>query len=76
MPVYSEMLAIENILMSNFDQKMEWVCQGNKAQYINLSLEGAKYQFTDGNHLWKRSSKEFSIALGEVLKGQSSPGQK
>lgn len=66
LPVHSEMYAIENDLMPDFDAKMESLT-GSKAVYLNYSKDGAKYQFTDGNHLWKESARDFSVVLGNDI---------
>ncbi len=64
LPVYPEMMDLENILMPDFDEKMEALCENDSAVYLNYGLSGSKYQFTDGNHLWKGSAREFSTQLG------------
>ena len=67
LPVYPEMYDLENILMPDFDAKMEALCADGKAQYFNYGADGAEYRFTDGNHLWKGSSEKFSRVLGSRI---------
>lgn len=70
MPCSSEIIDIENKLMPDFNEKMEALCADGSLRYYNYSGDTAGYRFTEGDHLWKESSKQFSTMLGEQLRGE------
>lgn len=68
MPISHELYQIDLQQMPNFDEKIELMCINAQVPYLNFVPDSSKFRYLDGNHLWKGSSKEFSIFLGERIK--------
>ncbi|WP_418637693.1 hypothetical protein [Winogradskyella sp.] len=64
-PVGNQILAIEDQLYKPFDSLM--ISRFKNIPYLNFVNDGKKYQFVDGNHLYKKSAKHFSIALAKQI---------
>lgn len=67
LPVIDDMLAIENELMANFDQKMQAVAEHKNLVYINMITANKSYDYTDGQHLTVDSATRFSKDLAEQM---------
>jgi hypothetical protein len=64
-PIGKEILNIENKLSPNFDTI---ISENFKSiRYLNYKDDYDSYEFTDGNHLYKESGKEFSIKLAKDI---------
>lgn len=60
LPVHPKMAEIENIYMPNFDKIIQRVLDSCKVSYYDMSYLNSKYQYTDGNHLFKESGEKVS----------------
>lgn len=69
LPTHPEMLALEAQLMPDFEVKIAPV-QQLADTYTDLTPLSATLQYTDGNHLYKKSAQEVTLRLAEVLKAQ------
>lgn len=68
LPVAVEMLGIENDLMPLFNDEMIKLSKIYNVDYFNMTRSSQKYLFTDGNHLYKESSKLVSQELVQMIK--------
>lgn len=66
-PINSEMLEIENQLVSDFDRKMESISKSFNINYLNEMPSRNEYEYTDGHHLTIDSGKRFSRAIAERI---------
>lgn len=68
-PVIKEILNIENNLVPDFDEQMHRLATSREVVYFNLMEQTNSLIFTDGNHLYKDSAKEFSeMIVDEILR--------
>jgi len=72
LPVDPKMVELENNFMPDFDAKVEKLADEKGTEYFNFINEGAKYSYTDGNHLYRDSgaklSKEIALKIKAVSK--------
>jgi len=69
LPVHNDIMQIENELMPNFDHFINGAIDSSDG-YLDLTEYNNKFQFTDGNHLYKTSGKEVSVLIANWIKGQ------
>ena len=67
LPVSQPMLELENQLMPDFDEKLKPVTSAS-AGYLDLSQDASKYEYIDGNHIYKESGKEVSKVIAVWIK--------
>jgi hypothetical protein len=67
LPVYKEILKIENLLMPDFNTRIDSLTKVNNVLYLDMSNTGEKFEFTDGNHLYKTSSKTVSEIVAQWI---------
>ena len=67
LPVCNEMKDIENNLIPHFNSMVDSLTNRLAVKYINYNDSLSNYHFIDGNHLYKKSSKEISINLSTYL---------
>lgn len=65
-PVSAPMLALENSICSDFDQRIHNLADSTEVKYFNFT--GDDYQTTDGNHLTQEEGNRFSKALADSIK--------
>lgn len=72
-PISAEMLQIEDLLFSNFNELMEVISKDHTTPYFDYSQTGHLYEFTDipGHHLVSESAKRFTKKLAEDIKDQT-----
>lgn len=68
LPVSTEMLAIENQLISDFDVRMENLSNKLNTEYINFMINNEKYNYIDSHHLDKKSGEQISKYIAEHIK--------
>jgi hypothetical protein len=68
LPVYKSILSIDSLLMPEFNVKMREIERTTTTPFLDLSSSNDLYQFTDGNHLHKQSSKAVSIKIADWIK--------
>lgn len=68
LPVYKRMLEIERELMPDFSSKMDEVAPLTEG-YLDMTGNGERYRYTDGNHLYKESGEVVSREIGEWILG-------
>ncbi len=66
LPVHPELMDLENLIISNFNLKMQKAIHLSMG-YLDLSNENANFQYTDGVHLTKESGHEVSKRIGAWL---------
>jgi hypothetical protein len=71
LPISPEMYEIEQEFLPNFNDVIYPVTQISDG-YLDMSDENHKYQYTDGNHLWKESGKAVSKKIAEWIKESDS----
>lgn len=69
LPIHPRMMDIEYELMPDFTNVMEKLTPLTEG-YLDLTELNDKYQYTDGNHLYKDSGKEVSIVIAEWIQKQ------
>jgi hypothetical protein len=67
LPVHPEILQIEDRLMPGFDDTIVRLSNVNNVPYFFLKDSSKKYQYTDGNHLYKNSSKAVTMAIANFI---------
>jgi len=68
MPVHSSLLKIENSFDSEFNNRMINFANRNNLEYLNFTNDSIQYSYTDGNHLYIKDAKKYSIRLAEKIK--------
>lgn len=66
-PVHPLILDVENHRFPDFENQISKLALSEGLPYFSLVADGDKYDFTDGNHLWKGSSRIFSQNLAERI---------
>jgi hypothetical protein len=67
LPVHDEILLSENKYMADFNDKMISLSEEFSVVYFNLSDSTKNVLFSDGNHLWKESSKNISGIIADKI---------
>lgn len=67
LPISSEMLEIERELMPHFNEIISSITKSSDG-YFDMTNDYKLYQFTDGNHLWKKSGELVSQNIAEWIK--------
>lgn len=70
LPVYTDIVEIENELVPDFDLKIDELAQKQSVPYLNLINSGTKFTFTDGLHLYKDSAKKLSLEVAKWISTQ------
>ena len=68
MPVHTSLLTIENSFYPLFDKRMINLANSTHVEYLNFADDSTQYSYTDGNHLYIKDAKIFSIQLAERIK--------
>jgi hypothetical protein len=80
LPVDSEMLENERIVMADFEDRMRDLQEQYGIRYFDMTVNVDRYTFVDGNHLYKESSKKASFELAhwitETIAERKSMGHK
>ena len=66
LPIHPEMMAIENELMPDFENKIS-LTKTNCSSYLDLTPFNADYAYTDGNHIHKNSGKLVSQKIADWI---------
>jgi len=67
LPVHPEILKLEETLMPGFDDTIARLSNINNIPYFNLKDSSKHYQFVDGNHLYKNSSKAVTADIANLI---------
>ena len=67
-PVHTSLLKIENSFDPQFDKRMINLADSTDVKYLNYSNNSTEYFYTDGNHLYIKEAKKYSIRLAERIK--------
>ena len=67
LPVHARMKYIEDSICPRFDSLMNGLAKSNNIPYLNYINDNAKYEYTDGNHLYKDSGRRLSKKIGEDM---------
>lgn len=68
LPVCAEIGKIEDELMSDFDKKMCGLSQKHTVPYWSFMDKLSEYIYTDGNHLYKESSRKISAEIAIMIR--------
>lgn len=66
LPVHTEILALENSYMPNFN-KMITKISGHCKGYLDLTPRSAEFRYTDGNHIYKPDGKRVSRIISDWI---------
>ena len=72
MPVHASLLKIENSFDPQFDKRIINLANNTHVEYLNFADDASKYSYTDGNHLYIKDAKKYSIRLAERIKNSHS----
>lgn len=67
-PTSEEIMNIENQYSPNFNQIIEKITKRKKIHYFDFSPNFADYQYTDGNHIYKESSKKLTAQIADSIR--------
>ncbi len=68
LPIHPEMLKLENEITNDFNSIIKSAI--NKSDgYLDLTPYNNKFQYTDGNHLYKNSGKKVSVIIANWING-------
>lgn len=67
-PTSVEIMKIEEQYSPNFNQIIEKITKREKIHYFDFSPNFADYQYTDGNHMCKESSKKLSAQIADSIR--------
>lgn len=67
LPVSAEMLKVDDLLISDFEQKMNSLCLEYQISYLNLNKSSQSYELTDGNHLSKKGAEKASLDIAKWI---------
>ena len=65
------MLDLDNKLIPDFNEKISNISADLNVPYLDLTPLSDKFDYTDGNHLYKESGKEVSRLIGEWIKREN-----
>ena len=66
-PASKEIMAIENKYSPNFNKIISDITNSNNIPYFDFSPSLDDYQYTDGNHMYKESSKVFTAQIADSI---------
>ena len=67
-PTSEEIMKIENQYSPNFNQIIEEIAKRKKIHYFDFSPNFADYQYTDGNHMYKESSRKLTAQIADSIR--------
>jgi len=68
LPTSDKMFQIENEFMPDFNERIINLAESMKVKYKDLTPERNRYQYIDGDHLYKVSGRQVSIEIGNWIK--------
>lgn len=66
-PASKEIMQIENEYSPNFNQIIQNITRRKNIPYFDFSGKFNAYLYTDGNHMYKQSSKIFTAEIAELI---------
>ncbi|MEC5157621.1 hypothetical protein [Chryseobacterium sp. MP_3.2] len=66
-PASKEIMKIENQYRPNFNQVMQDITRRKNIPYFDFTGKFNAYQYTDGNHMYKESSKIFTAEIADSI---------
>lgn len=66
-PASKEVMNIEFEKFPEFNTLMKDISEKKKLHYLDFSNRADDYQYTDGNHMYKESSKKFTAQIGDSI---------
>lgn len=67
LPVSQEMEAIERQVAPNFEQSMQSLASTFDIPYLSYWAQSERFEYTDGNHLWKESGQKLSEEIAQYV---------
>lgn len=68
LPVHPEMVNIEDLLMKDFNDKIVSISSKMNIPYKNFRTLAGRYNYVDGNHLFKNSGAKISEEIAQWIK--------
>ena len=68
LPIHPDMMAIDNQLMPDFNNKMQNIVPLTEGYYDMTKLNN-EFSYTDGNHLYKESGVIVTRMIAQWIKG-------
>jgi hypothetical protein len=68
LPAHPSILEFDRALMPDFNEKMNGLSEKYQVPYLDLSPDALKFEYIDGNHLYKSSGAAVSNIIGEWIK--------
>jgi hypothetical protein len=68
LPVHPDLLRVDDDVVPNFDELMIRLSKDTSAPYYDMSDENENYQYVDGIHLYRDSSKEVTKKIALWIK--------
>lgn len=67
LPIHPKMQEIEDVLMNDFNEKMQNVSTELNVNYLDMTNENEQYEYSDGTHIYKPASEKVSKKIGEWI---------
>jgi hypothetical protein len=67
LPVDPSMMQLEDLLMKDFNDKVTSLSQQSGVSYLNMTNMNSKFNYTDGNHLYKKSGAQVTKLIAEWI---------
>jgi len=67
LPLHPDMMDIDNLLMPDFNEKIEQLAPQTKG-YYDMTIFNDEFSYTDGNHLYKESGKIVTNKIAKWIK--------
>ena len=67
LPLHPDMMVIDNLLMPDFNEKIEQLAPLSKG-YFDMTVYNDEFSYTDGNHLYKSSGKIVTDKIAQWIK--------
>ncbi|KPE51774.1 hypothetical protein AOB46_07765 [Chryseobacterium indologenes] len=69
-PTSKNLTEIENEKFPEFNSIMKEVSEKHHLKYYNFADQYSEFQYTDGNHVYKESSKDLTARIGDSIRAE------
>lgn len=66
-PTSEKLTKLEASYSPDFNQKMRSISDKHAVKYFDFSSDAGKYDYTDGNHMYKKSGKIFTATIADSI---------
>ena len=67
LPVHLRMDELDNLLVPDFNEKINYLCYLHNVRYLTFENELLDYEYTEANHLWKESGAKVSERIAKWI---------